>query len=434
MENKQDFRKIPPAVAGMMPISLPEMSVMTTPGGIRLNVYHRPDLPMLYLTAIVEGGNAEAMSPAVASLQTVVAREGTVGFSAEEIASTLEYAGATLKLSGLSHHRQFGLFALERSLDQVVPVFADIVCRPTFPERETRVRCETFASRFEVAFENVGFLANTESERQIMGPGHPLAIVDTPADIRDVTPERLRRFTDCFVSPGGITLYLCGNVNERVVRLVSEAFDSRLSLRPTHDLVIKPFEPLAPGDRRIIEKPDASQSAIFLTLPTIGRDHPDYLPLHLTVYALGGYFGSRLMRNIREEKGLTYGIHAGLHGYREGAYLNISAEADNRYVERVVDEVGMELRRLVDDPCRGEELQRIRQSALSTHAGVLDSPVTVTDAHIEAQTLGLPDGYFNAKQRAIESLTPELISEIARRYLDPELLRVSIAGAPQKGA
>ena len=95
----------------------------------------------------------------------------------------------------------------------------------------------------------------------------------------------------------------------------------------------------------------------------------------------------------------------------------------------VVSESLEELRRLAADPCRGEELMRIRQSALSTHSAVLDSPVTITDSHIESLTVGLPEGYFNSKQRAIQSLTPEVIATMAARYLDPARARITIAGA-----
>ena len=426
----QDFRKTPPPVADMTPITLPPMTTTILPSGLTIHTYRRDDLPLLYMTAVVDGGNAEAGSPALPTIQTVVAREGTESFSAAQIASTLELAGATLKFGAMSHHRSFGMFALEKSLPEVVPVFADIVCRPVFPERETQVRCETFASRFEVAFENVGFLANSESERQIMGADHPLAKIDTPADIRAITPERLRQFTETFASPERVSLYLCGNLSDETLRLIVDAFESRLITRSTAPLIRRPFSPAPAGDRRKITKPEASQSAIYLTMPVeIDRNHPDYMPLHLSVYALGGYFGSRLMRNIREERGLTYGIHAGLHGLPEGTYLCISAEAANRYADMVVSESLEELRRLAADPCRGEELMRIRQSALSTHSAVLDSPVTITDSHIESLTVGLPEGYFNSKQRDIQSLTPEVIATMAARYLDPARARITIAGA-----
>ena len=134
------------------------------------------------------------------------------------------------------------------------------------------------------------------------------------------------------------------------------------------------------------------------------------------------------MTNIREEKGLTYGISATLMGYIDGAYIQISADTDNRHVERLIEEVRHEIKRMATEPPRGEELERLRQHALSAQAATLDSPLNIIDHYVTAVVSGMPDGYFNARQKTIEALTSGKLAEMAERYLKVDSLRTAIAG------
>ncbi len=188
------------------------------------------------------------------------------------------------------------------------------------------------------------------------------------------------------------------------------------------------MRPEEPQTRRIT-KEGAFQDAIAAGMPGPDRSHSDYIALRLTVMALGGYFGSRLMLNIREEKGLTYGINAALMGTPEGSMLNIAAQCDGRSTDTVISEIGAEMRRMVTDPPTGEELRRLKLHASTDLAEILDTPTSIMGYYANRLYVGTPDDYFERQQKAIETLSPDIISEMAARYLDPSRLTIVTAGS-----
>ena len=138
------------------------------------------------------------------------------------------------------------------------------------------------------------------------------------------------------------------------------------------------------------------------------------------------------MMNIREDKGYTYSISSALLGAREGGYITISAQCDNRYTKELIDETRAELRHMADRPLTADELTRLKFNVASDLASTLDTPMTMMDYYELRHTVGIPDDYFYARQQALSALTPAKVCETARRYLDPDALRISVAGDLEK--
>lgn len=428
MIQEKSFRAVAPPVSDVVRFSLPQLRTVDLPGPLRLHVYDSCDTPVCYLSALCPGGASEAQSPAVAWLAATTMREGSRNMDGDTIDSILDYNGAWIKSANTSHHIQTSLFSLNARLPQVLPVFMDILAHPTYPSGRIAVRREALARNIEVSQTDVSYMAQCAIDRMIMGPGHPEARTDTPHSIIQLDSDMLSAFAPSQITPS-TEFFLCGQVTPQIERMVSDAILSVCgqAMSPSPILNLQPYSPM-PTARQHIHMPGSQQSAVMLALPAIARNHPDYIPLHLAVTALGGYFGSRLMLEIRERKGLTYGISATLNGSLDGAHILVSAQTGNDTVESLIEGVAVEMRRLATDPPRGEELRRLRQSAVSTQASTLDSPFSIINFHILERTVGLTPGYFAAKQQAICRLTPDMIAEMAARYLDPGRLRIAIAG------
>ena len=163
-------------------------------------------------------------------------------------------------------------------------------------------------------------------------------------------------------------------------------------------------------------------------MPSIPRSHPDYETLRAVVVALGGYFGSRLMTVIREEKGLTYGISAALLGHREGSYITISSQCDNRYTNTVVEEIGKEIARLACEPMSEDELTTLKRYIRSNLAASFDTPFSAMDYFTTQRHVGSPPDYLDRQQRALDRLTPNVIMDFARKYLVEPDKYITIAG------
>ena len=423
-------RQIPPKISELPVAVLPQVRCVTHHNGMRFMFFNRCDDAVAYISVITEGGVAEACTPATAMMVANMQREGTVSMSGAEIADFLDYNGAWIKSSVTSHHIQHSIYTLRNRLSDVLPTFADIVFNASFPEAEFGVRREALARNIEVSQSDVSYRGRCCSEKMIMGENHPLAAEDTPETVRIITADDLRHFHKAHTAACGTTVIVCANTDEAENKAIIDVFSRAAMSEESHGLVLGGFTPVPAGQVDLITLENATQSSVNITIPAIPRSHPDYLPLHLTLFALGGYFGSRLMLNIREEKGLTYGISSVLSGYLDGAYVEISAETDNAHVEQLIDEVRFELRNLAENPCSGDELMRIKQCANTAHAATLDSPLSIAEHYAAIIQSGLPDGYFNDKQRAIASLSPDVISAMASQYLRPELVRIAIAGNP----
>ncbi len=200
----------------------------------------------------------------------------------------------------------------------------------------------------------------------------------------------------------------------------------QLGGNPPCESVYRQFVPAGPQIVRTA-LPGAVQAAISMGLPGPRRTDADFVPLRNAVTALGGYFGSRLMTSIREEKGLTYGISAYLLGYREGSVITIKAQADNAYVDRVIDEVRKEIAKLASEPMGDDELHRLRQNLSTSLVEILDSPFSIADFYRSLIPLGVdPHAYFAERAALAETLTADSILEATRCHLDPMALRISV--------
>ncbi len=415
-------------ITEMTTFRMPEVRRHTLPSGLEMIIYDGCEEPVNYLSLVQPGGNAEFPSPAYAALDAIMSREGTRNFSGGQISSILDFNGAWLNIGNSEHHTTLGMRSLNSRLADILPVFKEMAFSPTFPEKELEVRRESLAGNIEVALADVDFIAMTASDRLIKGADHPGARIDSPDAIRRITSSALSNLNRKCHAPERACIFLSGMITPEVESAVAETFSEIPAGNSAYAPNIVPYSPAPPLAEERIRVDGASQSSVVMTIPTIGRDNPDYIPLHIAVSALGGYFGSRLMLRIREDLGLTYGITASLLGNIDGAYIQIQADTDGGNVDRMCEEVCKEMSRLVTEPPCGAEMWRLRQSLLSAQASILDSPFSIIDYHISELTASIPSGYFEAKLDAIAKLTPETISRVAEKYLRPELLRTAAAG------
>lgn len=422
----QKWRASAPAVHPVPQLTLPQAREILTDSGHRLLIYNRSDAEVTQLRAIRAGGAAEAPTAATAMLLSPMLREGAEDISPAAMEELLELCGATLNTAVHPHHNSLTLSTLTSHWDEVLPTFVNQVLRPTFESERLSIHAAAAASNIEVQMEKVSYLAGTRGRSAAMGAANPLARVAKPEELRAITRKTLtdmhRRYDRM-----PMTLILAGKVTDIMVRTLTDLLrDSPASEPYTPELCQLCPEPA--GLIESIHRPGSSQSAVMMTIPAINRDHADYLPLHIAVGALGGYFGSRLMLNLREDKGYTYGVSASLTGYPDGSFVSIASECDNRYTAALIDETRRELTRLASDPPRGEELMRLRQAMSSSLLETLESPLSVADFYATMTVAGIPAGYFDAKAKLLTHLTPEIIADVAARYLSPDRLRVTVAG------
>ena len=415
-------RRQAPPVRPFGHLSLPADTVEELSNGIRLHYVGGGDQPICRLILCFPGGLAEIGNTVTGKIVMSMLSNGSGHYSTEETADILDFNGVRTGASQRSHFCTLRISMLNHRVAEIMPVMTDFLNAPLFPADRLATACLNARTQIETDIAEPSFGVEKLFDELMLGKGHPLALSPTPAFAEGFTVDKARELYNRLMCTTKCEAFLSGALNEDIIQRVRTALEG---VRSRSEGFTPKYVPLMPPDEPKhlhAEQPDSLQSTVKAGMPTIGRNHPDYIPLHLTVMALGGYFGSRLMTNIREKKGLTYGIHASLMGQREGAYLQISAQCDRSYTSRVLDEIRAELSRLATNPPTDRELERLKLYATSALAKSLDGPDEITDFHMTRLMADPPPAPFDARLRAITALNPETIARIAATELNPDRL------------
>lgn len=416
-----------PAVSTFGDITLKDETVGTLSTGTDLHLIDAGDQDLVRLTLLWDGGTLDATRQSLPLFVTEGMREGTLHTSGESIADALDFAGARLSSRVTEHHTGFELMAISRKLPALLPILREMIMEPAFEPSTVAFWARNAAGALATKMAKVSYHASQAVTRAIKGARHPASQIETPESILATDRSDVLLTHSRFIGPGRLHAYLGGKLDGDIIDEVRAFLESLPVSAVESPIVIVPDSP-EPPQRIDIKVDGAVQSAVMMAMPAIPRSHPDYIALRLAIIALGGYFSSRLMTNIREEKGLTYGINSCLLGSFEGSQVRIGAQCDRANVEQVIDETKAEITRLWTDPLSADELRRLQLNAWTSLASTTDSPFTVADYYIVRLEVGTDADYFGRQLREIAALTPARIADVARRYLDPALLTVAVAG------
>lgn len=408
-------------------IPVPERRILNN--GTPLNILRVGSEDVIRFDILVRGGQWQQELPLQAMFTNRMLREGTASYTSQQIASKLDYYGAWLDLSSSVNYGFITLYSLVKYFPQTLEIVASMVKEPLFPEKELDVVRNVNRQQFLVNADRVEVLARKELNRSLFGTAHPLGKYAALQDYDTITAAHLRNFYTTYYTSANSTLYVSGKVTDDILRCVEQHFGQEswgsLSSIPAD----RNYEAQTIADRRVfIERPDALQSSVKMGCFTLDRLHPDFLKFKVLVTLFGGYFGSRLMSNIREDKGYTYGIASGVVSYPGTGMFIVSTEAANEYVRPLIAEVYTEIDRLQQDLVPAEELEMVKNYMLGDLCRAYEGPLSVTEAWIFTQTAGLPDSFYDQSVQAIRTVTAEELRRLAQLYFDKERLIEVVAG------
>ena len=400
----------------------------TLPNGIPLTVINAGEQEVVRMDVLFSGGRWQQSQKLQALFTNRMLREGTTKYTAATIAEKLDYYGSWLELSSSSEYAYITVYSLNKYLAKTLEVVESMIKEPLFPQKELQTILDTNIQQYLVNTSKVDFLAHRSLLKSLYGEQHPCGKIVMEEDYYTITPEVLREFYERYYHSGNCSIFLSGKVTDDIISRVTDIFGipfGQYQLQMPKSSF--PFAAI-PEKRIFTEREDAMQSAVKMGCTTITREHPDYPKLRVLMTLFGGYFGSRLMSNIREDKGYTYGISAGVVFYPDSGLLIVSTETDNEYVEPLIQEVYHEIDRLHLDPVSAEELRIVRNYMLGEMCRSYESPFSLSDAWIFIATSGLKDDYFARSLQAVNEITPAEIQDLAQRYLCKETLKEVIAG------
>ncbi|MCM1532858.1 MAG: insulinase family protein [Ruminococcus flavefaciens] len=422
-------RSIAPPVHPVPQLPMPPIEHCMLPNGVELLWLDDPNTrEVVRITMSWNGGAYDAAIAPAAEIAGQLAKTGSKNYSPERLADLLDYNGAWLGAEVSGHNNVLTLSSPCSRLEPLLDALTDLVNNRQYDHREFLLERDKVAAAVATSQQRVTEQAQIVHRQLLFGPEHPAARFYTSQYIKSLDLEQIVEADRSMKGLQTPKVFVAGRITSKVMELLTR-YISMIDCNP-HDHGSVTIQPAASSEstRRHITVDGTLQSAIKYSIPTINRMDKDYETVRLMTLALGGYFGSRLMTNIREQKGLTYGISAGVYGYHEGAFITIESQCDNAYTEQVITEIQHEIEKLASKPMGQEELTAVKQTATGALLSMLDTPFSKMDYYIVRYHMNTPPDYFERRQQAIAQLTAESLRDTAARYLTNPRILISTAG------
>jgi predicted Zn-dependent peptidase len=404
-----------PSLGPTHELTLPPTAERTLPGGLTVIALRRPSVPLVEVRLRIPFAEADL---AGTSLLTQTLLSGTDTRSTVDIAAELQSVGGALGAGADPDRLQLSGNALVDGLPVLLDVLADVLRNATYPADEVGTERDRLVDRIQVAQSQPAHLARVALLKRVYGE-HPYAVqTPTPEDVKEVTPLQLLALHAERVHPDGAILVLVGDIDPgAAIDEVESALNGWQGVGP--HIVLPPAPPLVPGPLALVDRPGSVQSSLRLALPGVPRTHPDHAALQLANLIFGGYFSSRWVENIREDKGYTYGPHSLIEHSIAGTILVVSAEVATEVTGPALLETWYELGRLANLPPRREELDQARQYALGTLQLGMSTQAGLAGLTSTYAGYGLRLDYLAEHAARLAATTLDEVAEASAKYLAP---------------
>jgi zinc protease len=408
-------RKTAPGFVQNTSFDLIKPRKQTLPNGTDVFFIHGGSQDVLKIEVLFKAGRWFETTWGASYFTSHLLAKGTKHKSSFEIAQWFDRYGAYLEVNAGLDVVSIALYALTKNLQPVIGLLQEILQQPVFPEKELDQSRSIYIQNLKVNHEKTSFLASKHFRKNLFGEDHPYGREIEEADINGLQQKNLFDYFNTFFQD--FSVFISGKFDASHEALIADIF-SAWKTTPSPGKVLKPAT-LSPSSQ-YIEKEGSVQSSIRMGTRSIVRSHPDYAKAVFVSHILGGYFGSRLMKNIREEKGLTYGIHASLHPLRHESYLAIGADVNKENVDITFSEIRKELKRLREEKISLDELETARNHFIGSLQSELATPFAHADKLKTLYLFGLPADYYQRMIATVHQMNQAQVIETGEQYFHEE--------------
>jgi predicted Zn-dependent peptidase len=377
---------------------------------------------------VLQAGSVHQKKRLVADTVSKLLREGTRGFNSKQLAEKLDYFGAYFDVNAGKDTTTLTLFSLTRHLPELLPVVKDMLNDAIFPEEEMKIHMERDRQEFLVNIEKVRFKASLEFNQLIFGRNTAYGQVLTVDDFERLTRADLFDFYGKHYIPQKSYVVLSGKVDKLVKDLTVKYFGEdwhKGNNIPSSGLHYSAINPMK---AQFVEKKGSMQSAIRIGRQMVGKQHPDYNRFILLNTVLGGYFGSRLMSNLREDKGYTYGVSSFVANYLHSGYFSVATEVNAEHTQAAIDEIYKEIQTLRENKISTEELELVKSYIYGSFLRNFDGPFALAERFKAVKDFGLGFDFYRKSLKEILTIDAGQLIETANKYLQNEDLYRLVVG------
>ena len=354
----------------------------------------------------------------VAATTNFLIKNGTSKKNAFQVNEHFEYYGSYLNRNCYNETATLTLHCLGKYLGELLPVMKELLVDSVFPEEELSTYKQNMKQRLDVNLKKSDFVAGRLIDAYLYGEDHPYGRYTRFEDFDSLNRDEIVQFFKDYYTDGKMIIFVGGKLPKDIFSLLN----TNLGDLKNKAVSVHPLSPTRATEKkyRVINDPTGVQGAIRMATPFPNRHHPDFLKTMVLNSLLGGFFGSRLMSNIREDKGYTYGIYSYLENHIQESAWVISTEAGRDVCEPAVVEIYKEMEKLRNETVDEEELLLVRNYMIGSILGDLDGPFQIINRWKNIILNGLDESYFYNQINTIKTVPAEELKELANKYLQPE--------------
>ncbi len=421
-------RKQQPKFKNIENINIPVPEKINLDNGIETYIINAGTQEIIKIDIIFNAGSWYQEKPLIATIVNEMLTEGTKSLTSQQIAEKLDYYGAFIHPNPTKDFGNITLYTLKKYLPETIKILDDIIKNPIFPEDELKTFLSKRKQQFQIELEKVTNIARREFNEQLFGENHPYGKKTKPEDYDLVNRKDVIQFHKRLYHSGNCKIILSGKIDDSDIKLLNQYLGSKDWSIKTEAKSLNFDITYQPKMESFVEKENVTQSAIRLGGIIINKDHPDYHKLNVVNTILGGYFGSRLMKTIREEKGYTYGISSVLVSLKHAGYLVILSEVGANVAKNAIADILIEIKKLRLEKVSQQELDLVKNYMFGDLLRSFDGPFEISASFKSIIDLGLDTNYYDKAIETIKTITPDEIILMANKYLQEDTLIKIIAG------
>ncbi len=422
-------RSIAPAFHAIEEIHIPKAIAHKLSNGIPVYSIDAGSQELVKIEFLFKAGMYYQSQPLLASSANNLMETGSSKYNADQISERIDFYGGFLELETGQDFASVTLYTLNKYLKETITVVEDVLKTATFPKDEFDIYINNKKQKHLVNSQKVSVLARRRFNELLFGEKHPYGVDVKDEDFSKISVDTVKSFFSEHYHSGNCSIIVSGKLPANLLDLLNSLFGT--SHWGQSDMIIKNVDhalQTTGQQKHLLSKSDAIQSAIRVGRILFNKTHKDYYHFQVLNTILGGYFGSRLMANIREDKGYTYGIGSGLASLVNGGYFYISTEVGADVTQKALDEIYVELKRLREEPVGAEELTTVKNYILGQFLRSVDGPFALADKFKGIWMFGLDYDYYHNYFNAVNSVTADQLQAIANTYLQEKDMIECVAG------
>jgi zinc protease len=411
-------RRIAPPINTITKLQIPIVEQITLANGMQLSILNQGTQGVLKIEIFHRAGRSAERHKLVSRATASLIKEGSHSYSSNQVADTIDYYGSSIKTSANMDFAYISVHTMTKHFEKLVPLMTEMLTVPIFPESElaqfSRINAEKLKEEL-AKNEIISYRTLTEA---IFGADHPYGYNSVVEDYQSLSRDHIIDHFDNLYGTNNAYIFVAGQVTDEAKNLIIKNFEQ--INRPVN---IKPYVPsIVPLQHQLFEQYTSNehQSSLKIGRRLFDKHHPDNANVFLLNTLLGGYFGSRLMTNIREEKGYTYDISSSIDHMLYDGYFSISSETAPKYVEPMIGDIYAEILKLQQDPIEDKEMTMVKNYLVGNFMSLLDGPLNAISFVKTMVLTGQNLDNFQLFIDEILDLTSQDINNTAQKYLKKE--------------